>query len=156
MGMAAVQRQVGSGASRRAARRRERTLRKWKRIGIGAGGVVLVGLAIGGLAAVASGGEETSGSGVAPVEVSLGDFFIAGDLTVPAGEVRLRATNVGVEPHDVGIRGGRISTTVFSGGSAEVDLGELAPGTYELYCDISDHVARGMVATLTVTEPAKL
>jgi uncharacterized cupredoxin-like copper-binding protein len=28
----------------------------------------------------------------------------------------------------------------------------LAPGTYELYCDIADHEARGMVAELVVSE----
>ena len=38
------------------------------------------------------------------------------------------------------------------GGSTELDLGDLAPGTYELSCDVADHVEQGMVATLVVTD----
>jgi len=38
--------------------------------------------------------------------------------------------------------------------AALAELGTLAPGTYELYCDIAGHEAAGMLAELTVTEGA--
>jgi len=85
--------------------------------------------------------------------VALTDYTIEGDLVAPAGHVRLSAVNVGAIPHNVGVRGGPIGTDLRPGGSSELDLGELAPGTYEVYCDVSDHVVRGMVAQLVVTEP---
>ena len=61
------------------------------------------------------------------VELALGDFFIGGDLTVPAGPVAsFHATNVGREPHDVGIRGGKITTTLFTS-RPTLDMGKLDP-----------------------------
>ena len=113
----------------------------------------VVGIAglIGGIAWLAGSGSEDADP--APiVELALGDFFIGGDLTVPAGPVSFHATNVGREPHDVGIRGGKITTTLFAGQSTTLDMGELGPGR-QPFCDVDDHVARGMVGTLTVTEP---
>ena len=47
---------------------------------------------------------------------------------------------------------GSDSNEVRPGGLIDLDLGELAPGTYELYCDIADHVNRGMVAEFTVVD----
>ncbi len=86
------------------------------------------------------------------IDVALDDFTIEGDLVAPAGSVRLNAVNVGALPHNVGLRGGPISAELRPGGSIELDLGDLAPGTYELYCDVGDHVEQGMVATLIVTD----
>lgn len=85
------------------------------------------------------------------IEVSLGDFTINGNLTAPAGKVRLHAVDSGGATHNVGLRGGPISTNLQPGAVTMLDLGELAPGTYELYCDVADHVQRGMVAQLVIT-----
>ena len=73
---------------------------------------------------------------------------------MPAGPVRLAATNIGAIPHNVGIRGGPITTDLQPGASAELDLGELVAGSYELYCDVPDHAEQGMVASLVVTPAA--
>jgi plastocyanin len=88
------------------------------------------------------------------LRVDLDDYTIEGNLVVPAGPVQLSAVNVGVVPHNVGLKGGPISTDLNPTASTELDLGELTPGSYQLYCDISDHEERGMTATLVVTEPA--
>jgi Cupredoxin-like domain len=87
------------------------------------------------------------------IEVVLGDYTISGNLTAPAGEVRLHAVNNGGAPHDVGLRGGPMSNEMRPGLQTTVDLGTLAPGTYELYCNVEDHEARGMVAKLVITAP---
>ena len=85
------------------------------------------------------------------VDVTLGDYVILGNLTAPAGRVRLQAMNQGGIIHNVGIRGGPISGDMRPGKGFTIDLGQLAPGTYELYCDIVGHVERGMVANLVIT-----
>ena len=84
-------------------------------------------------------------------DIELVDFGIEGDLEVPAGPVRIEAVNTGAIPHNIGIRGGPISNQVDPGGAISLDLGELEPGTYELYCDLPGHEDAGMVAPFVVT-----
>ena len=105
--------------------------------------------------ATSSGGSDTPATTVpfvgTTLNLVLGDYVIQGDLTAPAGPVRLQATNQGGIVHNVGIRGVAISGDMQPGRSFTLDVGTLAPGTYKLYCDIPDHVAKGMVADLVVT-----
>jgi hypothetical protein len=112
---------------------------------------VVVTLVALGMLAVAPGDSDPGGAPTRTLELSLGDYFIRGDLEIPAGAWRVNATNVGVEPHNVGIRGKGITANLFRGQRADLDV-VLEPGSYELFCDVSDHVARGMVASLVVTE----
>jgi FtsP/CotA-like multicopper oxidase with cupredoxin domain len=83
--------------------------------------------------------------------VSLKEFAIAGDLTVPAGPVTLHATNAGSAEHNVTLQGGAGTENIASGASGEVDLGSLAAGTYTLICTIPGHAEAGMKAELVVT-----
>jgi plastocyanin len=76
---------------------------------------------------------------------------IQGDLTAPAGNVRLQAINQGGIVHNLGIRGGPISGDMQPGKGFTLDVGSLAAGTYQLYCDIPGHVEKGMVANLVIT-----
>jgi len=85
------------------------------------------------------------------VNVVLGDYVIQGDLKAPAGNIRLEAINQGGLVHNVGIRGGPISGDMQPGKGFTLDVGSLAAGTYQLYCDIPDHVTKGMVANLVIT-----
>ena len=85
------------------------------------------------------------------VQLTLGDYSIEGNLTVPSGPVRLQAFNAGGLVHNIGIRGLPISGDIQHGKSFTVDVGVLAPGTYQLYCDLVGHVEHGMVADLIVT-----
>lgn len=144
---------VGRGSSWRARQEHRRRVRLWVRVGFAAVVVAGVAAAIGGLILANGSKAKPADDGVTVIQLQLGDYFIAGDLEVPAGRVRIKATNVGVLTHNVGVRRGPISRNLLTGETAALDLGELAPGTYELYCDVDDHTARGMVATLHVTEP---
>ena len=91
------------------------------------------------------------------VAVSLAEYSITGNLQVPTGPIRIDAANVGGLQHNIGVRGVKISRNLARGESTILDLGTLAPGSYELYCDVVDsadnvsHVAKGMTATLVVT-----
>ena len=131
--------------------RRNRTRNRWIVVMV-AVLVVAVGSAI---VAVSMGGSDTTTT-TAPfngttLDVVLGDYVIQGDLTAPPGNVRIQAINQGGLVHNVGIKGGPISGDMQPGKGFTLDVGSLAPGTYQLYCDIPDHVAKGMVANLVIT-----
>lgn len=124
----------------------------WTRIGVAAAAVGAVTAII--VVVVANGSDPKTQAAPADIQLQLGDYFIGGDLEVEAGDVELEAVNVGVQPHNVGISGGPITKNLAAGESTRLDLGVLAPGDYKLYCDVADHIARGMVATLHVTAPS--
>ncbi len=121
--------------------------------------VILGAVAIGtiGLVAIVLGSMALSDGSTNEVtsttlEIDAREFSIGGQLTAPAGEVTLRITNSGSMDHNVGVRElGLISPNVGAGGTVELALGELAPGEYELFCDIAGHVESGMVNTLVIT-----
>lgn len=119
-------------------------------------GIALVGtLGLVGLFAVAitQGGDSGGSAAVAStLELSVQEFSITGQLTAPAGDVTLRITNNGTMIHNVVFRNTELtSPEVGPGGTVSLPLGDLAPGTYEIYCSIAGHEASGMVATLTIT-----
>jgi manganese oxidase len=131
----------------RKARTRNRIIAVFSAVFLVAGVVLIV--------TIAGGGDETT-STTAPfvgstLNVVLGDYVILGDLTAPAGNVRLQAVNQGGINHNVGIRRGPISGDIQPGRSFTIGLGSLAAGTYELYCDLPDHVEQGMIADLVIT-----
>ncbi len=141
--------------SRRAQRYQARRAKARRRVlaAVGAGLVIIAVVAI--VVLSGSGGDTKTVPFVgSTVEVALGDFTISGNLTAPAGKIRLHAVNGGGIRHNIGVRGGPVSGDALPGGQTTVDLGDLKPGTYQLYCDIVGHVERGMVAELVVTKPA--
>jgi FtsP/CotA-like multicopper oxidase with cupredoxin domain len=86
------------------------------------------------------------------LDLTVREFSIDGQLTAPAGDVTLRITNAGSMSHNVVFRPTELaSPNVGPGGTVELALGELAPGSYELYCNIAGHEASGMVTTLVIT-----
>ncbi len=102
------------------------------------------------------GGPTASGAASTTLELTAREFGFYGDLAAPAGNVTLRLTNDGSQDHNIGVRElGLLSDNVGSGGTVELALGTLAPGTYEIYCDIAGHVDSGMVNTLTITGTAE-
>jgi len=136
-------------------RRAQRVLRERRRRRLRvAGGAALVTAAVAVVGAltfiVANDGAD---DGAVTIDVSMVEFGFDGDLSAPAGPVRLSAVNDGQLAHNIGVRGIRISNETGPGGRIDLDLGDVAPGTYEIYCDISGHTAAGMVATLVIAGP---
>ena len=149
----AATQQTGAYPSRRAQRYLQRRARTRRRIIAGVSSVLLLA----GVVLIVIHLQNDS-SDVAPfvgstIEVVLGDYTISGNLTAPAGAVRLHAVNNGGAIHDVGLRGGPMGNEIRPGFQTTVDIGTLAPGTYTLYCNVEDHEKRGMVATLVITAP---
>lgn len=97
-----------------------------------------------------SGGSGSSEGGGGAVPISLTEFRIDGDLSVPAGGT-LAVTNDGTQVHNLVITDdGR--TADLQGGESEDLAVAVDPGEYEVYCSISGHKEAGMVGTLTVTD----
>lgn len=108
-----------------------------------------VALVIGAMALDDGDGAATANS---ILNVSVQEFSITGDLTATAGNVTLQIANNGSMTHNVEVRGlGLVSPDVGPGGTVSLSLGELGPGSYELFCNIPGHEASGMVTTLVVT-----
>ncbi len=86
------------------------------------------------------------------LDISLSEFSIAGELSAPAGAVTLNVVNGGAIEHNLEVRDlGARTANLMSRGVDTLALGELEPGTYELFCSISGHEASGMVADLVIT-----
>ena len=94
------------------------------------------------------------------VTVTLTEFkvVLARD-TVPAGSVTFRVKNAGKMTHALYVRGPGVEK-----GSREIPAGQetpltltLKPGTYEVFCPVSDlsHKMAGMADTLVVTAAEK-
>ncbi len=121
--------------------------------------IIVAIIAIIGAVAIAAVLTDDGGSGsgdaaaASQIDVSLSEFAIEGNFTVPAGNVVLAVSNDGTMEHNVVMRGTTSRTSNLAVGATEtLDLGTLAPGTYELYCDIAGHAEAGMTVELTVTE----
>lgn len=83
------------------------------------------------------------------VAVTLDDFSIEpAELTVPAGAV-LTIENVGSVAHNLSIAD-LATEDIAAGETFELDLSSLAPGTYEMRCDVAGHAEAGMTGTITI------
>ncbi len=119
---------------------------------LGAFAIVILGLfgLVGAIAIFGDSAAEATPS--TTLDVTLREFVIGGDLTAPAGEVTLAVSNTGSTDHNIVLPGlGIESPMIGAGGTALVSLGELAPGTYEVLCDVPGHDTSGMVGVLTIT-----
>jgi plastocyanin len=100
-----------------------------------------------------SSATTSSGSGSA-IPVSLQDFSIDPSTISPrsGGTVTFSVINKGPSSHALEIEGNGIeeeTDTLSSGDHADLTV-DLKPGTYEIYCPIGDHRARGMEGKLVV------
>jgi plastocyanin len=102
-----------------------------------------------------SAGTTTSGSGSgSAIPVSLQDFSIDPSTISPrsGGTVTFSVVNKGPSPHALEIDGNGVeeeTETLSTGDHADLTV-DLKPGTYEIYCPIGDHRARGMEGKLVV------
>ena len=96
---------------------------------------------------------------VALSTVSSGVGFVPNQaIRVAAGTVRFELSNTGNLYHSIGVRlppppgtSQGVSSAAAPGGATRVDIALTTPGAYQIYCDVSDHAANGMVVDLTVT-----
>lgn len=119
---------------------------------IAVGAFLLAALSIVVVAATDRGGSAIASGSNEPIAVTLNEFTISPKaLTASAGEVTLAIKNAGAQVHNVAVpQLGKTSADLAGGDSGTLDLGDVAPGTYQVICTIPGHEAAGMTATLTV------
>ena len=98
-----------------------------------------------------AGAGTASSAGPATVAVRLSEFAIEPkEVTIAEGGT-LQVTNSGTMPHDLGAKNNALVTKLIAaGGTDNLSLTGLAPGTYRLYCQVAGHEQAGMVAILHV------
>lgn len=101
--------------------------------------------------ATGAGGGGGGGAGSGPIEVSLEEFAILGDLESSAAGGTLHIVNDGTVDHnlvipDLGVR----TANLAPGEDATIDLGRISARTYSVFCDLPGHRASGMEADLVV------
>lgn len=96
--------------------------------------------------AIASGGDEAS---IVAQDIA----FAPGEVTVPAGTVKVNLANEGMIIHTLLIDGvaGFAKLETATKGDTDTGTVDLEPGTYTFYCDQPGHRAAGMEGTLIVT-----
>lgn len=100
--------------------------------------------------------QSSTGPSVASngnIDVTLSEFAIDGNFSAPPGDVTLNITNAGAVVHDVVVTGLGKTAPIDAGGTDTLILAKLAPGSYEIFCDLPGHKASGMVTTLKVAYP---
>lgn len=112
--------------------------------------------ALAGVAAVRAGeapAEEAAAEEGGPVtaNIELAEWSITGDLEVPPGDLTITLSNTGSMAHNLVFENGPRSVDVNAGETVTMEVGELEPGTYTIFCDIPGHQAAGMEARLVVT-----
>ena len=103
---------------------------------------------------VARGGDSAEGVSetTQTVHYELTEFAIEGDLAISSGPTRFTMHNSGAVLHNLVLEGGPTSPDLATGESATMDVGNLTPGTYTIFCSIAGHREAGMEARLVVTE----
>lgn len=95
------------------------------------------------------GGGGAAGQPV--ITADLSEFAIALSATQIGVGGAIEITNSGTMEHNLGIEGtDLLSENIPAGGSASLDLSDLEPGTYTVFCEIPGHAGSGMTATLVV------
>ena len=89
----------------------------------------------------------------AEVAVELSEMEISPATIEVAAGGQLDITNVGGADHDLHVEGAGLATPVIApGDGTTLELGDLEPGTYTVFCEVPGHQGAGMEAELVVTE----
>lgn len=88
------------------------------------------------------------------VHYALSEFAIEGPTELAAGPTTFDVMNHGSVAHNLTVEEGSATPDLAAGEEATLDVGELSPGTYTIFCSIAGHREAGMEATLTVAEGA--
>jgi plastocyanin len=105
-------------------------------------------------AAAATGTGTAAAAAGTPVAVSEKEFSIdLAPTSLAAGTYTFNVANAGQFKHNLVIEGNGVDATsdTFTGGQSGALTVKLAPGTYDVYCSIPTHKAKGMDLTITVT-----
>ena len=102
------------------------------------------------LAMSACGGDDTPSATPANT-VIMGEFYYKpAEFSVPRNAI-VKIVNEGSVAHSWIIQGAGVGTTAIAPGqSIIVDLRDIKPGTYTVYCDQAGHTQAGQAGNLTI------
>jgi FtsP/CotA-like multicopper oxidase with cupredoxin domain len=115
---------------------------------MGAGVAVLAAIAA--FRGGAAGAEEGAAGEPQVVEYSLSEFVIDGPVEIASGPTAFQVVNDGTVTHNLNVEGGPSTPDLNAGDTATLDVGDLGPGSYVIFCSIAGHRQAGMEATVTV------
>jgi plastocyanin len=112
--------------------------------------VIAVLVALGATTLYACGGDDKPAAAPANT-VMMGEFYYKpADVTVPRNAI-VEIVNEGAVAHSWIIQGAGVGTTAIARGqSIIVDLRDIKPGTYTVYCDQAGHTQAGQTGKLTI------
>jgi FtsP/CotA-like multicopper oxidase with cupredoxin domain len=97
----------------------------------------------------AGGSQVAAGAANVTPMVHLSEFKIEPSAITASAGGTLQVMNVGSMTHNLSVEGTNLATSMIApGGTAELKLTGLAPGTYTVYCQVSGHRDSGMHAQL--------
>ena len=118
-------------------------------------GVFGVGLGWRAIDEAGSGGGGAGGGAPATATIHLTEFALDPSSVTIASGGTLAVHNDGAVPHDLAIEGTDFRTPLVNAGETfNLKLTGLAPGTYNILCQVAGHAPAGMKGTLVVTEGA--
>jgi plastocyanin len=91
-------------------------------------------------------------------EVGLTEYAIQMPVSLAAGPQLFRVTNNGASVHNLEVEGLGIEETFesnLSPGETQTMRLDLEPGTYQVYCPVSNHREQGMEMQLSVLTPGR-
>lgn len=99
----------------------------------------------------ATGASGPGGVGGGPIELSLTEFAIDGNLETSSGTVTIRAVNDGDVDHNIVIPELGVRSEVLKPGEeTTIDLGQVSSRTYSIFCDLPGHREGGMENELVI------
>jgi uncharacterized cupredoxin-like copper-binding protein len=96
---------------------------------------------------------STPGAAARNVDVTLTEFKIEMPSSVKAGSTSFRVSNKGTVEHNFEVEGQGLEKKFEANlkpGETKTLIVDLKPGTYEVYCPVGNHGARGMTLKLIV------
>jgi len=133
----------------------DRSFLSWVAVVLALAALVLGFIALGNMGG--DGGESANAaSGAEPtyVDIELGSLkLVPNHLMAEPGHIVVRVKNVDTQVHNLTIDG-HSTPDVQPGATTELDLGEVAAGNYDMFCQIPGHKDAGMQGTLMVAAGA--
>jgi plastocyanin len=91
-------------------------------------------LTLGSLAACSGSSEPVCENPVGTTSVEVADFSYDPSCVAAPADATLSITNTGKVPHTFTVSGTDAAVDIPAGGSADLDLSGVAPGTYRVFC----------------------
>lgn len=128
----------------------DRSFLNWVALTIAVAALFLGFFALGRVGAPEQAAGPEGSTEVSVIELDLGALKLSPEhIMAPPGDVIVRVTNVDSQVHNVSILGSR-TKDLQPGESQDLELGQLAVGVYNMFCEIPGHNEAGMNGNLHI------